>query len=207
VAIYLVRHGETASNAARVVQTPDAQLSPRGHEQARRLARRLAGTGVRRILASDLSRAAATAEAVRAATGAELWLEPLLQERNFGDLRGTPYAELGLDLFAPDLAPPGGETWGAFHARVDRAWERVLAVAGEPGGELAVVTHGLVCLSLATRRLAVPGGVPLELTGFANASVTIVEAAPPWRVTRLNCTEHLGKEADPKASEGGPPQA
>jgi broad specificity phosphatase PhoE len=199
VAIYLVRHGETRSNAARVVQTPEAELSPRGREQARRLAERLARAGVRRILASDLARAAATAEAVRAATGAELRFEPLLQERNFGALRGTPYAELGVDLFAPELAPPGGETWAAFHARVDRAWERVAALAGEPGGELAVVTHGLVCLSLATRRLAAPDGAPLELTGFANASVTIVEAAPPWRVTRLNCTAHLER-----APESGP---
>ena len=138
-----------------------------------------------------LARAAATAETVRLATGASLTLDPLLQERNFGEIRGTPYAELGVDLFGPDYAPPGGETWAAFHARVDRAWERIRAVAAEPGGELAVVTHGLVCLSLATRRLAVPDDVPLELTGFANASVTIVEAAPPWRVTRLNCTEHL----------------
>ena len=199
MAIYLVRHGETRSNAQRVVQTPDAELSPRGQEQARRLAERLARAGIRRILASDLIRAAATAEAVRLATGASLDLDPLLQERSFGEIRGTPYAELGVDLFGPDYAPPGGETWAAFHARVDRAWERIRAVAAEPGGELAVVTHGLVCVSLVTRRLAVPDGVPLELTGFANASVTIVEAAPPWRVTRLNCTEHL----EP-VSESGP---
>ena len=37
MAIYLVRHGETASNAARVVQTPEVPLSPRGEDQARRL--------------------------------------------------------------------------------------------------------------------------------------------------------------------------
>jgi probable phosphoglycerate mutase len=199
VAIYLVRHGETDFNARRVVQTPDAELSLRGHEQARRLAQRLARSGVGRILASDLIRAAATAEAVRAATGASLSLDPLLQERNFGDLRGTPYAELGVDLFAPDFAPPGGESWAAFHARVDRAWERILAAAAEPGGELVVVTHGLVCASLVTRRLALETGVPLELTGFANTSVTIVEVEPPWRVTRLNCTEHLER-----ASESAP---
>jgi probable phosphoglycerate mutase len=199
VAIYLVRHGETRANAGRVVQTPDAELSPRGQDQARRLAERLARAGIRRILASDLVRAAATAEAVRAATGASLELEPLLQERNFGRIRGTPYAELGIDLFGPDYAPPGGETWAAFHARVDRAWERILAAVASPGGELAVVTHGLVCLSLASRKLSVPDGAALELTGFANTSVTIVEAVPPWRVARLNCTEHLER-----VSESGP---
>jgi probable phosphoglycerate mutase len=195
VAIYLVRHGETRANAGRVVQTPDAELSPRGHDQARRLAERLARAGIRHILASDLVRAAATAEAVRAATGASLELDPLLQERNFGEIRGTPYAELGVDLFGPDYAPPGGETWTAFHARVDRAWERIQAAAAEPG-DLAVVTHGLVCLSLANRKLSVPDGAALELTGFANTSVTIVEAVPPWRVARLNCTEHLERVSE-----------
>ena len=93
VAIFLIRHGETLGNAARVVQRPDNPLSSRGIAQAERLAARLAAEGVAAILASDLARAVATAEAVRAATGAPLRFDPLLQERNFGDIRGTPYAE------------------------------------------------------------------------------------------------------------------
>jgi broad specificity phosphatase PhoE len=44
--ILLIRHGETDSNAARIVQTPDVPLSARGVAQAERLARRLAGAGV-----------------------------------------------------------------------------------------------------------------------------------------------------------------
>ena len=54
--------------------------------------------------------------------GAPLTFDPLLHERNFGDIRGTPYASLGFDMFAPDYAPPNGETWEVFHTRVDRAW-------------------------------------------------------------------------------------
>ena len=127
--ILLIRHGETAGNAARIVQKPDIPLSPRGEAQAAALARRLAGEGVAQILSSDLARAAATAERLRAATGAPLGFDPLLQERNFGDVRGTPYDALGFDLFAPDYAPPNGETWEVFHARVDRAWERVRALS------------------------------------------------------------------------------
>jgi probable phosphoglycerate mutase len=190
MAIYLVRHGETPGNAARVLQKPDVPLSERGLLQAERLAQRLSGAGVARILSSDLLRAVLTAERLRAACGAPLELEPLLQERNLGDLRGTPYAELGFDVFAADYVPPGGESWPAFHARVDAAWVRILAAAASAPGDLAVVSHGLFCLSLARRHLRLPQGAALA-QGFANASLSIVEAEPPFAVRLLNCTAHL----------------
>ena len=158
--IFLIRHGETASNAARVVQTPETPLSDRGCAQAEQLARRLATEGVARILSSDFPRAAMTAERVQAATGAALAFDPLLQERNFGDIRGTPYAELGVDLFGPDYAPPGGETWEAFHARVDRAWDHIQGAAAEGPANLAVVSHGLVCYSLVLRHVGQPRDEP-----------------------------------------------
>ena len=188
--IFLIRHGETAGNAARIVQMPDAALSPRGLAQAERLARRLATMGIARILASDFARAMTTAEALRRATGAPVELDPLLQERNFGDIRGTPYAQLDFDLFAPDYAPPGGESWPAFHARVDRAWELVQTQAAETGGHLAVVTHGLVCRSLAARHLLLPPGDPVP-ERWENTSLTIVDGPAPWRVRLLNCAVHL----------------
>src|SRR4029453_16897831 len=144
MSIFLIRHGETLGNASRTVQLPDNQLSPRGAAQAERLARRLAPEGIALILSSDYARAVTTADHLRRATGAPVRYSPLLQERNFGDLRGTPYAELGFDMFEPDYAPPNGETWEAFHARVDRAWALVQDTAAHTDGHLAVVTHGLV---------------------------------------------------------------
>ena len=189
--IFLIRHGETAGNAARIVQRPDIPLSERGIAQAERLARRLADAGIAGILASDLTRAAMTAEHLSRATRLPITFEPLLHERNFGDIRGTAYADLGLDPFDPGYAPPNGETWEVFHARVDRAWERMRDVAAATDGHLAVVTHGLVCKSLAGRHLALPAGegVPER---WENTSVTIVDAAAPWRVSLLNCCAHLG---------------
>ena len=67
--IYLIRHGETPGNAARIVQKPEVPLSQRGEAQAARLARRLANAGITAILASDLSRAAMTAEHLSRALG------------------------------------------------------------------------------------------------------------------------------------------
>jgi probable phosphoglycerate mutase len=192
MAIYLIRHGETASNAARVVQKPETPLSPRGLEQAQRLARRLADVGIAAILASDLARAVMTAESLAATTGLPVTFEPLLQERNFGAIRGTPYADLaarGVELFGSGYVPPGGESWEAFHARVDRAWQAVEVAAAEAPGHLAIVTHGLVCHSIVSRRL----GQELDANAaaaFPNTALTILDG-PPWRIDLLGCTAHL----------------
>jgi len=190
MAIFLIRHGETEGNAFRIVQRPDSPLSARGVVQAERLARRLAHDGIAQIVSSDLVRAVSTAQRLHDVTGVPLSFEPLLQERNFGDVRGTPYAELGFDIFAPDYAPPNGETWPVFHARVDRAWERVRALAEATDGNLAVVTHGLVCRSLAGRHLVLPAGETAP-ERWENTSLTIVECPAPWRVRLLNCIAHL----------------
>ncbi len=189
--IFLIRHGETLGNASRTVQLPDDPLSPRGIAQAERLARRLGPEGISAILASDFARARSTAETLQRLTGAPLVFEPLLQERNFGDLRGRSYAELGIDMFAPDYAPPNGESWPVFHTRIDQAWARVQQhAAATTGGHLAVVTHGLVCRSLAMRHLRLADGeTPPER--WENTSVTIIDQPAPWRVRLLNCIAHL----------------
>lgn len=186
--IWIIRHGETSGNANRVVQVPETPLSDRGVAQAERLGRRLAGGAISHILASDYLRAAMTAARVGSAIGVEVEPEPLLRERNFGQLRGRPYAELDVDVFDPGYEPPGGESWETFDRRVDLAWERIRAAAAEATGDLAVVTHGLFLYSLALRRLALGAD---DHPGFDNTSITIVEPAPPWRIQLLNCTAHL----------------
>jgi len=187
--IYLIRHGETALNANRTLQPPATPLSERGIEQAQRLGSRLAPVRIARILASDLARAAMTAEAVRAATGASLEFDPELHERNFGDWRGRSYDSLGFDPFAEGLSPPSGESWEVFHARVARAWRNVLAVAARTDGPLAVVTHGLVCRGVISFHAPpAPGLAPPA--GFRNTSVSVLEATP-WRATLIDCVTHL----------------
>jgi probable phosphoglycerate mutase len=202
MAIYLVRHGQTPGNAALIVQKPDIPLSPRGIDQARRVARRLAGEGIGQVLSSDLERAAMTAEVVRESTGAPLRFDALLQERNFGEVRGTRYAELGFDLFAPDYEPPGGESWERFEARMDQAWALIQRAAEECEENLAVITHGLVCHSVVSRRTRLPEGADQTLRGLSwrNTSVTILDGPDPWKVRLLNCSAHLD-EAEPQ--EGG----
>ena len=190
--IYLIRHGETAYNARRILQTPEVPLSEHGLEQARRLAERLAGAGIARILSSDLERAVMTARALEATTRAPIHLDALLQERNFGALRGTAYADLGFDPFAPGYEPPEGESVPRFHERVERAWSLIQQHAAAAGGPLAVVTHGLVCRDLVDRHLTVPPELlaPADPHRWINTCVTEIDG-PPWTVRLLACTTHL----------------
>jgi broad specificity phosphatase PhoE len=203
MSIFLIRHGETLGNASRTVQLPDNPLSARGALQAARLARRLEHERIVLILSSDYSRAAATADHLRRVTRAPVRYSPLLQERNFGDIRGTPYAELGFDMFEPGYAPPNGETWQMFHVRVDRAWALVQDVAAATAGHLAVVTHGLVCRSLADRHLVLADD-ELPPAAWHNTSLTIIDHPAPWRVRLLNCAAHLDDFETHPLPESGP---
>src|SRR5215212_9571483 len=105
MSLFLIRHGETAGNAARILQHPDIPLSPRGVAQAERLGRRLANAGLGGILSSDMTRAAMTAAPLARATGLPITFEPLLHERSFGDIRGKAYADLDFDPFDLGYAP------------------------------------------------------------------------------------------------------
>lgn len=197
--ILLVRHGETASNFERIVQVPETPLNERGRLQADRLGRRLSELGFDAIVTSDLARAKETA--VRLAGTLPVEEDPLLQERNFGELRGRTYASIGLDIFAPGYAPPGGESWESFHRRVDEAWARVVE-RSRRGSSLVVVTHGLVCRSLAERVLTLGKGVAAPAQ-WGNTSLSIVGAEAPWPVELLNCTAHLDGLAADRTVESG----
>ena len=198
MAIFIVRHGETAGNAARMIQSPETPLNERGVAQAEALAERLAGEGVARILASDYTRARMTAGAVHRATGVPIEIEPRLRERDFGDWRGTSHDVVPHFLDA-GVVPPNGEAWEAFHARAGAAWEHVARLAREAAGNVVAVTHGLVCYSFALNHLSLPAGVEAD-RGFHNTSLTVAGSRAPWTVTTLNCTAHLDGAIEARAA-------
>ena len=190
MALLLIRHGETALNAARVLQPADTCLSARGVEQAEALARRLASMGVAAIISSDLPRALRTAAAIATATGAPIETSALLQERNYGDWRGRPYDGLEADPLTMQEAPPGGESAAAFAQRVARAFAHLVQRHSTVRGNLAIVTHGLVIRALLATHTRLLEGMPPR-THLSNTGLSIVEAQPPHRATLLNCTRHL----------------
>ena len=91
-------------------------------------------------------------------------------------------------LSPPGYEPPGGESWPVFHQRVELAWARMRALAEEIEGDLAVVTHGLVCRGVVTRHVESAGHDAAQ--PWTNTSVTILEPAP-WRAVLVNCSVHL----------------
>jgi probable phosphoglycerate mutase len=188
--ILLVRHGETDGNAARILQRPEVPLNERGLRQAERLAERLSALGFVHILCSDLLRARMTAAPIAARSGFAIEESPLLQERNFGDLRGMSYAACPQDPFGPDFAPPNGEDWPTFHARVAAAFAFIVSRRRSVGGTLVVVTHGLVCRALVERHALVPGGI-VAPERYDNTSVTVLHEHAPHGVSLINCTRHL----------------
>ena len=188
--IFLVRHGETDGNAARILQRPDVPLNERGVRQAEQLARRLCARGFVAILCSDLVRARMTADPLAAGSRIAIEESPLLAERNFGDLRGMAYAALAEDPFGPDVAPPNGEDWPTFHARVADAFAFIVSRRRSANGALVVVTHGLVCRAMVERHTLVPEGAVVP-ERFDNTGITVLHEDAPHRVSLLNCTRHL----------------
>ena len=148
--LILLRHGETDWNRElRFQGHVDVGLNAIGLEQARRLARRLAGEPAHRLYASDLLRAQQTAHPVAQQLGLASVTDPALREQSFGSVDGMrvedikvqhPQAWAGWLLFQEDYGMPGGETTRQFHARVMDAVNRI--VAAHRGETMVIVTHG-----------------------------------------------------------------
>ena len=205
MAIILVRHGETALNAARVMQPTATPLSECGLAQALAVGRRLAQQGgIGAILSSDLPRAWRTAEAIADALALPIEPSALLHERNFGDLRGRPYDALGFDPLVMDAAPPGGESAADFAQRLQAAFDEMLKRHAGQDGDLVVVTHGLVIRTLLGGPLQL-GAERLRDLHLANTSLSIFDAAPPHALRLVNCTRHLDDAArdDARSLSGG----
>ena len=146
--IFLVRHGQTDWNAERRWQGhADPPLNERGRAEARVLADRLAGRGLRRVYSSDLERARETAEIVGAALGLPVELDERLREVDVGEWSGLTLTEV--EERFPDgfrRRHEGGTGWTEGE-RFDVMTERVLAalheLAARHGDEpVLVVTHG-----------------------------------------------------------------
>jgi broad specificity phosphatase PhoE len=78
--VYIVRHGETDSNAQNMGQTPDTPLSETGREQARLLSERFHNIDFDHLLVSDFARTTETAQFIVDVTKKQPEYSPLLRE-------------------------------------------------------------------------------------------------------------------------------
>ena len=188
--ILLVRHGETIDNASHTFQMPNSPLSVNGNKQAEKLSKRLVNANISDIVCSDYLRTQETASYAEKQLGIESSYTHLLRERNFGDIRGRPYAELDFDPFALACAPVNGESWATFDSRVEQAWALITSMAQKAKGDLLVITNGFVCRSIVANHTKLENGLEAPQR-WGNTSLTEIESSSPWKVLSLNCIEHL----------------
>ena len=148
--LYLVRHGETQSNARGVLQGAlDSPLTRRGRQQALDVAAALRARNVlpALMLASPQGRAQTTLEIIREALpalkGVPARIEPCLAEMNYGTCQGVPLASLPFDPWTPKdgAARLGGETGREVQLR---ALGGLLGVMDKASGNVLAVSHGTV---------------------------------------------------------------
>lgn len=107
--LYLIRHGESETNAAgQWTGWLDVSLTEKGFEDAIRTRPFLNDISFDKIYASDLLRACQTAQT--AIPGCKPERTALLREINVGDLAGTPLADTN-QLF-PELSAKGYDAYG-----------------------------------------------------------------------------------------------
>ena len=165
--LILLRHGQTTYNATSRMQGQlDTELSEEGKQQARNIAPMLAELGVAKIVASDLTRAAETAQIVANHLELPVTYDERLRETHLGQWQGKTHAEVdGVDgslrahwRNTPTWAPPEGESRidVAQRARpvVDELlenfdeWEDAAVLLVAHGGTIAALTSSLLDLEI-----------------------------------------------------------
>lgn len=195
----IVRHGETAWNAAGRVQGQlDVPLSEIGHAQARRVAAALPEGRFCALYASDLQRVRQTAQPAAAKLRLDMQLEPQLRERHYGVFQALTYTEARAALPAqyarfkakdPDFGFGSGETLRDFFSRTTQCLEAI--ARRHAGEEVLVFTHGGV-LEMAYRHATGCGLSTARDFELPNAAINWIEAGKRgWKVLGWADCDHL----------------
>ncbi|MEU9115524.1 histidine phosphatase family protein [Streptomyces sp. NPDC048483] len=193
--VVLWRHGQTAWNLERRFQgSTDIELTEMGIGQARRAARLLAALKPDAIIASDLRRAAATANELAALTQLDVTHDAALQETYAGAWQGLTHDEILARYGDQYTAWKRGEAvrrgGGELETEVaDRAAPVVLNHADKlpVGGTLVVVSHGGTIRTTIGRLLGLDAHHWEGLGGLSNCCWSVLgEGARGWRLLEHN---------------------
>jgi probable phosphoglycerate mutase len=148
--VHLIRHGESVGNRDGLLQgQADLPLTDLGHEQARRLARRLVHYDFSLIYSSDLSRAVQTSAYLGESLHLSINLDQRLREIDVGEWSGLSDAQIAARFPAqwqrwqerdPRVARGDGESYVVAQGRIVTAITSI--AARHPGAQVAVVCHG-----------------------------------------------------------------
>ncbi|MCB1783355.1 MAG: histidine phosphatase family protein [Alphaproteobacteria bacterium] len=140
-AFYMIRHGETEANAARIMAgSMDTPLTEKGRLQAKDVQRVVENLEIKpqTLVHSHLSRARDTARIINEVLGAPMYENPDLGEFHAGEWEGVPYEECNRIFYGWET-PPGGETPDEFTNRIQRGKSHSLE---SYDGPVLIVCHG-----------------------------------------------------------------
>ena len=184
--VWLVRHGDaygelgtpgaatdTGETAAGILGESgriDPPLSPAGRDQASRLGRRLAASGVTAVWSSRLLRALQTAELAAAPGSLSLEVDDRLREvTTHWDSEESHADPEPSTPYIPFVEPPEEVV-----ARMDAAVREIAATAG-PGGRVAAVSHAGAISMYIAHVLGLDSGPLRVLPRFTSVSVILVK--------------------------------
>jgi alpha-ribazole phosphatase/probable phosphoglycerate mutase len=191
--LVLVRHAEPDETfRGRCYGRLDVGLSPRGREQAERVALALAGAPIDAIVSSPRHRAVETARPIARALGlGEPALAHDLREIDFGVFEGLTYDEAAArhpDVYeawmkrATEVTFPGGESFTMVRRRV-RACAASLRAA-HVGRSIAIVAHGGTHRTILAEALRIADADIFRLDQ-AHAAVSVVDWIEDTAIVRV----------------------
>ena len=105
--LYIMRHGQTDANLGGKIQGQnDIPLNDTGRTQVNMAVEKIIPLGIKRIVSSDLSRAAETAGIVAGQLNINVEYDPRLREYNFGFLSKMQPGQIDLDTIMVLLSTP-----------------------------------------------------------------------------------------------------
>ncbi|MGL4177269.1 MAG: histidine phosphatase family protein [Dermatophilaceae bacterium] len=195
--VILLRHGQTAHNAAGVWQGQlDTPLSEVGERQADAVGPALAALAPSRVVTSDLARARRTGEAVGRALSVPVSLDPRFREIHAGAWQGLTTAEVtaawpqewAAVLRGEDIRRGGdGESMSEVRARVGQGLDELIGEMA-PGECVVVSTHGAAGRAAAAWLLGIDQQLAWRiLGGFDNCHwAELAQGRSGWRVVTWN---------------------
>jgi broad specificity phosphatase PhoE len=189
--LYVVRHGQTAANAAgQLLGRADVPLTDIGRRQAEALASALGA--VDRVVTSPLQRARDTA----AAFGRPVEVDDRWTELDYGIYDELPLGDVPTEMWQnwrgdAEYAPPEGESLASVGRRVRAACDDVAATAAE--ADVVVVTHVSPIKAAVAWVLDVDDAVTWRMfvTLASITRIAVTERGPVLR--SFNEVAHLGQ--------------
>lgn len=202
--VYLVRHGETISNAAgRIQGQSDSALTVKGEQQACQVADRVNLLNISHIISSDLGRARRTAEIIAERCGCCVTLDTHLRELSMGVLEqrvihSLTEEEEGWRQMMVDGTAGGRIPQGESLAELAERMHIVLGACLElpAGSRPLLVSHGMALAVLVSTILGLPPAAPRRLR-LRNCSLSRVDhqesrwLASGWIVEIAGDVSHL----------------